>query len=134
MPVQPLQPGTSCITGTRVLSFQASHSLDVRHLDGPLITLLECDSNELLGSGWHSVVQKCDRDPTDTMKADIQHGLGGHYLVRATAKLGDTFILDVRSIVDPERAIARGHVAIRGYVLNQKHFPITNAVRLKGIV
>ena len=116
-----------------MLHFAAGPSLNVNRAEGPLVTLLECDSNELLGSGWRSVVQECDRDATDEIEADVFAGRAGTYIVRATAKMGDKFIVCVRTIVEPVTGTTRGSSTLQGHALNRKHFPITTAVLKRGI-
>lgn len=89
---------------------------------------------ELLGTGWHLVVQECDRDVTDQVSTDLTAGRAGQYIVRTTARMGDQFILNVRTVVNAATGQARGSAVIQGHILKRRYFPITNAVRKKGII
>lgn len=114
------------------MSFAAGPHLDVHRYDGPLITLLECDSNELLGTGWRNAVQKSDWPVTDAITADIEHGHGGTYIVHAISKTGDVYLLQFHIIVDAAGGITRGTASLVDYILKRKYFPIKNAVLRRG--
>lgn len=115
-------------------SFSHTAERQLQRCDGPILTLLECDSNELLGTGWRKTMHKDDLWISALFHADVADGRGGTYRIRNVSKTGDVFMLRLSTVVIPEIGLASGHAVLEDYTLNRKHFPITNAVLKKGII
>lgn len=111
-----------------VCRFVQTSGFTLERCDGPILTLLECDSLELLGTGWRKVMHPEDMHMSHQFHIDIHHGLGGVYRIRNVSKSGDVFSLRICTYVQPGTGLAHGTTVLEDYQLNRKHFPITNAV------
>lgn len=111
-----------------VSKFVQTSGFTLERCDGPILTLLECDSLELLGTGWRKVMHPEDMHISHQFHADIHHGRGGVYRLRNISKSGDVLCLRLCTLTQPETGLAHGTAVLDDYQLNRKHFPITNAV------
>lgn len=112
--------------------FVQTSGFTLERCDGPILTLLECDSLELLGTGWRRVLHPDDLDVSKQFHVDIHNGTGGVYRLRNVSKTGDVFCLRLAAYTEPGTGLAYGSAVLEDYVLNRKYFPITQSVLKKG--
>lgn len=112
-----------------MLAFRCSRDASVESCSGALLTLLECDSNELLGTLWTRFIDPADWPIVEAFARDLAAGRGGIYRARAIAKNGDRLLLRTASIVG--RGNARGSVILETWDRVRKYFPLMNAVRAR---
>lgn len=108
--------------------FVQTSGFTLERCDGPILTLLECDSSELIGTGWRKVMHRDDIAISNQLHRDIHDGRGGVYRLRNVSKAGDVFCLRLRTFTQPDTGLTTGTAVLEDYQLNRKHFPITNAV------
>ncbi len=103
---------------------------DVQCCNGPILTLLECDSLALCGTGWRKYVRREDWAIAEQMQRDMAAGRGSHYRTTSIATSGDRFTLLTSSYLSGSNRL---HTRSRlvAVELNRKHFPISRAIHLK---
>jgi hypothetical protein len=100
----------------------------IRH-QGTLSLLLECDSNELLGTGWRKYSHAGDRPVHRTIEADIALGRGGRYQLRCISKSDDLICLDVQTFV--RSGVIHGVSHLQHLASGRTHINLLSPPKLK---
>jgi hypothetical protein len=107
--------------------FRCTPQLECELHRGELADLIECDSEELYGTGWIKYSHPGDKDTYRRIIKDIASGRGGRYRARGISTAGDLLLVTIVTITALGGSVG-GSVHLDRIVPGRTHVQIARSV------